>query len=184
MQACICTISSSLSFQNLISYFLCVRAKAFPSHVQLCATLWTVAHQAPLSMGILQARTLEWVAMPSSRGSFRPDSTQGSNLHLLCLLCWQAASFSTSTTGETHILWIPGNPEGRKEGFLRAAGCWAPSPACSGQLTSVTSSHSTALNSEVSSPLRLFQGQGQVGDERKGRDFLGKQRGEWGQIFR
>ena len=29
----------------------------------------TVAHQGPLSMGILQARILEWVAMPSSRGS-------------------------------------------------------------------------------------------------------------------
>ena len=27
---------------------------------------WTVAQQAPLSMGILQARILEWVAMPSS----------------------------------------------------------------------------------------------------------------------
>ena len=27
----------------------------------------TVAHQAPLSTGILQARILEWVAMPSSR---------------------------------------------------------------------------------------------------------------------
>ena len=33
------------------------------------ATPWTVAHQAPLSMGILQAKILEWVAMPSSRGS-------------------------------------------------------------------------------------------------------------------
>ena len=28
-----------------------------------------IAHQAPLPMGILQARILEWVAMPSSRGS-------------------------------------------------------------------------------------------------------------------
>ena len=28
--------------------------------------------QAPLSMGILQARVLEWVAMPSSRGSSQP----------------------------------------------------------------------------------------------------------------
>ena len=28
-----------------------------------------VAHQGPLSMGILQARILDWVAMPSSRGS-------------------------------------------------------------------------------------------------------------------
>ena len=34
-------------------------------------TLWTVARQAPLSMGILQARILEWVAIPFSRGSSR-----------------------------------------------------------------------------------------------------------------
>ena len=39
------------------------------SHVQLFVTPWTVAHQPPLSLGILQARILEWVAMPSSRGS-------------------------------------------------------------------------------------------------------------------
>ena len=39
------------------------------SHGPLCATLWTVAHQAPLIMGFFQARTLEWFAMPSSRGS-------------------------------------------------------------------------------------------------------------------
>ena len=32
-------------------------------------TPWTVAYQAPLSMGILQARILEWVAISSSRGS-------------------------------------------------------------------------------------------------------------------
>ena len=39
---------------------------------QSCTTLrnpWTVAHQAPLSMGILQARILKSVAMPPSRGS-------------------------------------------------------------------------------------------------------------------
>ena len=30
--------------------------------VQLVATPWTVAHQAPLSMGFSQARILEWVA--------------------------------------------------------------------------------------------------------------------------
>ena len=43
--------------------------------------LSTVAHQAPLSMGVLQARMLEWVAMPSSRGSslFR-DWTQVSRI--------------------------------------------------------------------------------------------------------
>ena len=35
------------------------------SHVRLCGTPWTVARQAALSMGILQARTLEWVPCPS-----------------------------------------------------------------------------------------------------------------------
>ena len=45
--------------------------------VWLFATPWTVTHQAFLSMGILQARILEWVAMPSSRGSSWPrDQTQ------------------------------------------------------------------------------------------------------------
>ena len=39
---------------------------------QLCATLWTAAGQAPLFMGIFQARMLEWVAVPSSRGSSQP----------------------------------------------------------------------------------------------------------------
>ena len=41
------------------------------------ATPWTVAHQAPLSMGILQASILEWVAMPSFRGSSQPRSNPG-----------------------------------------------------------------------------------------------------------
>ena len=46
------------------------------SVAQLCpvfffANPWTVAHQAPLSWDF-QARILEWVAMPSSRGSSRP----------------------------------------------------------------------------------------------------------------
>ena len=40
------------------------------------ATPWTIACQAPLSVGILQARILEGLAMPSSRGIF---PTQGSN---------------------------------------------------------------------------------------------------------
>ena len=61
---------------------MCVCAQSL-SHVWLFATLWTVALQAPLSMGILQARTLEWVAIFSSRGS---TWTQGSNLSLLCLM--------------------------------------------------------------------------------------------------
>ena len=42
---------------------------------------WTVARQAPLSMGILQAKIQEWVAMPSSKGSSQPrDQTQVSHI--------------------------------------------------------------------------------------------------------
>ena len=36
------------------------------------ATAWTAAHQAPPSMGILQAKTLEWGAMTFTRGSSQP----------------------------------------------------------------------------------------------------------------
>ena len=45
------------------------------------STPWTVAHQAPLPLGILQGRILECVAMPSSRGSSQPrDWTQISHI--------------------------------------------------------------------------------------------------------
>ena len=48
--------------------------------VQLFETPWTVARQAPLSIVILQARILEWVAMPSSKGFSQPrDQTQVSS---------------------------------------------------------------------------------------------------------
>ena len=42
------------------------------SRVQLFTTAWTVACQAPLSMGILQTRILDWVAMPSSGDPANP----------------------------------------------------------------------------------------------------------------
>ena len=58
---------------------------------QLSPTLcnpMTVACQAPLPMGILQARILEWIAIPSSRGSSPPrDQT-----HVSCGSCMQANS--------------------------------------------------------------------------------------------
>ena len=49
-------------------------------HVQLFMTLWTIACQVLLSMGIIQARILEWVAMPYLQGIFL---THGPNLGLL-----------------------------------------------------------------------------------------------------
>ena len=51
------------------------------SCVQLFATPWTRAYQAPPSMGFFQARALEWVATSFSRGSSWPrDRTQVSHI--------------------------------------------------------------------------------------------------------
>ena len=50
--------------------------------------------------GILQARLLEWVAMPSSRGSSQPRETWlSSNAHRL-LLHWQAGSLLLAPPGK------------------------------------------------------------------------------------
>ena len=71
------------------------------SHVWLLVSPWTVAHQAPLSMGIHQAKILEWVAMPSSRGSFQlRDQTQVS--------CTASRFFTVWATREALFQWIFG----------------------------------------------------------------------------
>ena len=63
----------------------------------LCDLPWGVAHQAPLSMGTLQARILEWVAIPSSRGSCQPrDWTQVSHISGRFVTIW--------ATREAHII--------------------------------------------------------------------------------
>ena len=49
-----------------ISMYTCSVTSVMSDSLQT-GYLWTVARQAPLSMVILQARILEWVAMPSSR---------------------------------------------------------------------------------------------------------------------
>ena len=50
------------------------------SHVRLFATSWSVVCQAPVSMGILQARILEWITYSLLQGIF---PTQESNRGLL-----------------------------------------------------------------------------------------------------
>ena len=52
---------------------MCLCAQSF-SYVQLFDTPWTVAQQAPLSIGILQTRILEWVVTPSSRNLSNPGT--------------------------------------------------------------------------------------------------------------
>ena len=56
------------------------------SRVQLFVTLWTIAHQAPLSMGF--SRQIYWSGLTCPSPVIFP--TQGLNPHLLRLLHWQA----------------------------------------------------------------------------------------------
>ena len=62
-----CSLPENLYSQYCCCCCCCCRF----SRVQLFVTLWAVTHQAPLH-GILQAKILERVAMPSFRGSFGP----------------------------------------------------------------------------------------------------------------
>ena len=72
--------------------------------VQLFATPWTVAHQAPLSTGILQARILEWAAMSSSRGSSQPrDQTQVSHTSGRFFTIWATREALLSKFKLVHI---------------------------------------------------------------------------------
>ena len=67
--------------------------------VWLFVTPWTIAYQAPLSMGILQAWILEWVAVPSSRGSSQAsDQTQVSSTAGIFFTIWATGKPMTLTT--------------------------------------------------------------------------------------
>ena len=67
--------------------YACVRAKPFQSCPTLCNLMYCRLPGSSVH-GILQARILEWVAMPSSRDLRNP----GINAHFLRLLHWQAGS--------------------------------------------------------------------------------------------
>ena len=70
------------------------------SPVWLCVTPWTAAHQAPLSMGISQARILEWVAISFSRGSSQAwDWT--------CVSCTARRILYQWPTREIHTTFYP-----------------------------------------------------------------------------
>ena len=81
------------------------------SHVQLFATLWTIAHQAPLCMGF--SRQEYWSGLPCPPAGIFP--TQGSNPRLLCLLHWQVGSLPLVPPGEPRLCaasaqtqqWLP-----------------------------------------------------------------------------
>ena len=73
-----------------------------PSHVLLCVTHRTVAHQAPLTMRILHATILEWAAVHICMSALLQGifQTQGLNLRLLHLPVLAIRFFTTSATWE------------------------------------------------------------------------------------
>ena len=74
-----------------------VHAKSLQSCPTIC-NLRTVARQTPLSMGILQERILEWMDCHAFLQGF--FQTQVLNLHLVCILHWQAGSLPLVPPGK------------------------------------------------------------------------------------
>ena len=106
-----------------------MRAKLLQSCPTLCDPM---EYNLPgLSLhGILQARILDWVAMPSSRGIF---PTQRSNLYLLSLLHWQAGllplepprarykfTFSSVQFSSSLVTQLVKNPPAMQETWVRS----------------------------------------------------------------
>ena len=125
-----------------------VSAQLF-SHVQLFATPWTVACQGPLTMGILQARILEWVAISSSRRSSWPrDGT--------CVSCIGRWILYHCDTWEAILYYI----------WLYCSVCvcvlrWAfqnhqIQPACSGRLKLLPLPRTIHAQGSSSSPSTVF----------------------------
>ena len=71
------------------------------SHVPLCATPWTVAHQAPLSIGV--SRQEYWSGLPFPPPEDLPNP--GIEAYLFCLLQWQAGSLPLTPTGKSSRRW-------------------------------------------------------------------------------
>ena len=77
----ICILQVNVLFREVVDKPNCISLSCVLCWVaQLCPTLCNhmdCIHQAPLPMGIFQAKTLEWVATPSSRGSSQPRDRTG-----------------------------------------------------------------------------------------------------------
>ena len=77
------------SRQMLKEYGVHARANSCANSCWFFVTQWTVAHQAPLSMGFCRQESWNWVAISSSRGSAQPSD-------LLSLLHWRVGGFFTT----------------------------------------------------------------------------------------
>ena len=94
-----------------------------PSHVQLFATPWTIACQAPLSMGFSRQDTGVGCHAPL-QGIFL---NQGWNPRLLCLLCWQAGSLQGSPQRKQCFTYLALS---RRKSYLNVFSCAASACRC------------------------------------------------------
>ena len=79
---------------------MCVTVSLF-SRVWFFATLWTVAHQAPLSMGF--SRQECWSGLPFPT----PGDLSGPGLKLMCLLHWQVDPLQLHHLGSPYFSLSP-----------------------------------------------------------------------------
>ena len=100
--SCFATLCSFLPYSkgNQLYAYVC-------SVLQLCPALcdpMDCSLSGSSVHGILQASILEWVALPSSRGSSPP---RGWDPHLLCLLRWQRGSLPLHHVGSPYVYIYP-----------------------------------------------------------------------------
>ena len=81
---CVCVYVLTCIYTHIHTQLYMLCAESFQSCPTLCDPM---DHSLPGSsvFGILQATTLEWISMPSSKGSSRPRDP----VHILRLLHWQ-----------------------------------------------------------------------------------------------
>ena len=83
-------VADSALHACMLSHFSCV---------QLCVTLWVVAHLASLPMGFFRQGDWSGLLCPPPGESSQP------NQHLLCLLHWQADSLPLTPPGKPIQTW-------------------------------------------------------------------------------
>ena len=80
---------------------VCVHTKCWvTSVVSDFVILWTGGILGPPVHEILQVRIVEWVAVPSSRGSFWPKD----RAHISCGSCIEGRFFTTEPPGKNEII--------------------------------------------------------------------------------
>ena len=72
------------------------------SHVQLFVTPWTVAYQAPLSMGFSKQEYWSGLPCPPSRGSSQPRNP----IRVSCIFCITGGFFTTEPPGKPTTLVV------------------------------------------------------------------------------